>query len=95
MSGFSIFTEGVFRPLHRLEVGKVYHILGIQQIDTCCFALLVNGPEKLVTELRPEDLEILPTDRTQIKNLRVLHSTRFGEPVVQFRMWDEPMFTMC
>jgi hypothetical protein len=93
MSGYSILTEGVFRSLHRLEAGKLYRFLGIQQTGTDCYALLINGPDKIVTALRSEDVQRLPDDHRRVKTLRVLYTTMFGEPIVQFGVLG-PVFTM-
>jgi hypothetical protein len=78
MSGYSILIEGVFRPLHRLEVGKVYRILGIQQTEIDCYALLSNGPDRIVTALRPEDVKMLLEEHRRVKTLRIVYTTSFG-----------------
>jgi hypothetical protein len=93
MSGYSILIESVFRPLHRLELRKIYRILGIQQTEIDCYALLSNGPDRIVTALRPEDVKMLSEEHSRVKTLRIVYTTMFGEPVVQFGV-SGPEFTM-
>jgi hypothetical protein len=93
MNDIFILAEGVFRPLHMLEVGRIYRVLGIQPTDRDCYVLLSNVPVKIVTALRSEDVERLPDDLGRVRTLKVLYTTRFGEPIVEIGV-SGPVFTM-
>jgi hypothetical protein len=93
MSGIFILSEGVFRPLHRLEVGKIYRVLGIQPTERDCYVLLSYGPDRIVTALPHVAAERLPEDHGRVKTLKVVYTTRFGEPIVEFGV-SGPVFTM-